>query len=207
MPRWQNLKDPREEKFIRGYSVYAYGGCGSFPWYYEELEGFGSDFKKKIKRHYPTPVSTQIQAPSLPSPTNYVDIDPEVKDKFGIPALRFHFQWGPNELLMWEHSKQVCADILRTAGAEIWGMGDQPERAGYSLHETGVCRFGNDPKKFVTNRFGQTHDVPNLYVCDASVFPFCTDKTTTISILAFTLRTCEHLIENFRRGDQKRGNA
>jgi len=207
MPRWQNLKDPHEERFIRGYSVYAYGGCDGFPWYYERLEGFGSEFKKSIKRYYPTPVSTQIQAPSLPRPTNYVDIDPVAKDKFGIPALRFHFQWGPNELLMWEHSKQVCADVLKAAGAEIWGMGDEPERAGYSLHETGVCRFGNDPKKFVTNRFGQAHDVPNLFVCDASVFPFCTDKTTTLSILAFTLRTCEYMIENFRRGDQKRENA
>jgi choline dehydrogenase-like flavoprotein len=58
--------------------------------------------------------------------------------------------------------------------------------------------MGNDPKRFVTNRFGQAHDVPNLYVCDASVFPNCTDKTTTISILAFTLRTTEHLIENLK---------
>jgi choline dehydrogenase-like flavoprotein len=63
--------------------------------------------------------------------------------------------------------------------------------------------MGNDPKSFVTNRFGQTHDVPNLYVCDASVFLNCTDKTTTISILAFTLRTSEHLIENFRRDEHK----
>jgi choline dehydrogenase-like flavoprotein len=58
--------------------------------------------------------------------------------------------------------------------------------------------MGNDPKQFVTNRFGQTHDVKNLYCCDASVFPFCTDKTTTISILAFTLRSSEHLIEQLR---------
>ena len=70
-------------------------------------------------------------------------------------------------------------------------------------HQAGTCRMGNDPKKFVTNRFGQTHDVPNLYVCDASVFLNCTDKTTTISILAFSLRTSEHLIENFRRGEHK----
>jgi len=61
--------------------------------------------------------------------------------------------------------------------------------------------MGNDPKKFVTNRFCQAHDVSNLYVCDASVFLNCTDKTTTISILAFSLRTSEHLIENFRRGE------
>jgi choline dehydrogenase-like flavoprotein len=63
--------------------------------------------------------------------------------------------------------------------------------------------MGNDPKNFVTNRFGQTHDVSNLYVCDAGVFLNCTDKTTTISILAFTLRTSEHLIANFRSGEHK----
>jgi choline dehydrogenase-like flavoprotein len=53
-------------------------------------------------------------------------------------------------------------------------------------------------KHFVTNRFGQTHDVPNLYVCDTSVFLSCTDKSTTPSILAFSLRTSEYLIKNMR---------
>jgi choline dehydrogenase-like flavoprotein len=201
MPRWQNLDNPRREKFIRGYSMYAYGGCSEFPYYYDQFEGFGSRFKREIRRHYPTPIAFQIQAPSLPSPTNYLDIDPQVKDIFGIPVARFHFQWGPNELLMWEHSKQICAEVLKAAGGEPWGAGNGPETPGFSQHETGPCRFGNDPKKFVTNCFGQCHDVNNLYVCDASVFPFCTDKTTTLSILAFTLRTCEYMIENFRRRD------
>ena len=83
----------------------------------------------------------------------------------------------------------------------MWGVGEEPSSPGHSLHETGVCRFGNDPKKFVTNRFAQCHDVPNLYVCDAGIFPFATDKTTTLGILAFTLRTSEYILENFRRGD------
>ena len=114
-----------------------------------------------------------------------------------------HFEWDENVLKMWEHSKQVCAEVLRAAGGVLEGSGHDPEIPGWSLHETGTCRMGNDPKKFVTNRFGQTHDVPNLYVCDASVFLNCTDKTTTISILAFSLRTSEHLIENFRQGEHK----
>ncbi len=201
MPRWQNLNNPRQEKFIRGYSMYAGGGCSEFPYYYRHIEGFGSQLKRNIKRYYPAPVSLVPQIPSLPSKENYVDIDPEVKDIFGIPALRFHFQWGTNELLMWKHSKQISADILKAAGGELWGVGDKPQTPGYSQHETGPCRFGNDPKKFVTSRFGDCYDVPNLYVCDASVFPLCTDKTTTLSILAFTLRTCEYMIEKFHRGD------
>jgi choline dehydrogenase-like flavoprotein len=199
MPRWQNLDNPRQERFVRGYGVYPGGGCGGFPYYYRRFEGFGSAFKRRIKEYYPAPVGFTIQAPSLPSPDNYVDIDPEVKDPFGIPVLRFHFRWGPNELLMWEHAKQVCAEVLRAAGGEYWGAGEKPETPGYSQHETGVCRFGHDSKRFVTNSWGQCHEVPTLYVCDAGIFPFPTDKTTTISILAFTLRACEHLVEELRR--------
>ncbi len=220
MPRWQNLKDPHQEKFIGGYSVYPGGGCGGFPWYHRYVEGIGSQLKRDIKRYYPTPVSFTCQVPSLPSATNFVEIDPEAKDIFGIPAARIHFQWGPNELLMWEHSKQICSEVLRQAGGEPWsavqtlktpgersdevylyGMpSSAPHTPGFSLHEVGTCRMGNDPKKFVTNRFGQCHDVPNLFCCDASVFPFPTDKTTTLSIMAFTLRTCEYMIEQLKKG-------
>jgi choline dehydrogenase-like flavoprotein len=112
--------------------------------------------------------------------------------------VRIHFEWDKNTLLMWEHGKQACEDLLRASGAEYLGAGEI-DPPGTSLHETGTCRMGNDPKNFVTNRFGRTHDVPNLYVADASVFPNCTDKTTTISILAFSLRASEHLIENFKK--------
>jgi choline dehydrogenase-like flavoprotein len=199
MPRWQNLENPRQEKFIRGYSVYPDGGCTQFPWYFDQIEGFGRQFKREIKRRYPTPVSFYIQAPTQRSDSNYVDIDPVVKDAYGIPAVRIHFEWDKNTLLMWEHGKQACEDLLRASGAEYLGAGEI-DVPGTSLHETGTCRMGNDPKKFVTNRFGQTHDVPNLYVADASVFPNCTDKTTTISILAFSLRATEHLIENLKKG-------
>ncbi|HUB03360.1 MAG TPA: GMC family oxidoreductase [Terriglobales bacterium] len=203
MPRWQNLNGPREEKFIRGYSIYPDGGCSEFPSYYDRIEGFGSAFKRDIRRRYPTPITLTVQAPTLPSQSNFVDIDPEAKDTFGIPMARIHFRWGGNELLMLQHAKQVSAEVFHSAGAVLESSADEPEMPGYSLHETGTCRMGNDPRKFVTNRFGQTHDVSNLYVCDASVFLNCTDKTTTLSILAFALRTSEYLLEQFRRGGQQ----
>jgi choline dehydrogenase-like flavoprotein len=205
MPRWQNLKNPREERFIRGYSVYVGGGCGEFPGHYSRLEGFGAEFKRNIKRYYPSPISALIQAPSLPSSTNFVDIDPEKKDIFGIPQLRFHFEWGENELLMWEHSKKMMIDFFKSADGVMWGADSEPNRPGTSLHETGVCRMGSDPKTSVTNKWGQAHDVPNLYICDASIFPSPTDKTTTMPIVAFTMRSCDCMLENFRKGVHKRG--
>jgi choline dehydrogenase-like flavoprotein len=105
---------------------------------------------------------------------------------------------------MWEHSKQMMVDLFKAMGGEMWGMDDEPNRPGTSLHETGVCRFGNDPKTSVTNKWAQTHDVPNVYICDSSIFPNCTDKTTTMPIVAFTMRTCEHMLNNFKKGVHKR---
>jgi choline dehydrogenase-like flavoprotein len=204
MPRWQNLKNPREENFIRGYSVYSDGGCYGGVGYYNYLEGFGKELARDIKRYYPACVDFTIQAPSLPSPSNYVDLDPQVTDRWGTPVLRFHFQWGKNELSMFEHAKQTVAELMKRAGGEIWSVDAEPYAPGYSLHETGVCRFGDDPKKFVTNRWAQCHDVNNLYICDASIFPSSTDKTTTMPIIAFAMRTCDHLLNNFRTGVHQR---
>jgi choline dehydrogenase-like flavoprotein len=208
MPRWQNLKHPHEEKFIRGYSIYSDGGCDDDIWqgyahYTRYKERFGRELKRAIKRYYPAAVDFGLQAPSLPSAGNYVDLDPQVTDPFAVPVLRFHFQWGKNELRMWEHAKQTVAELMKGAGGEIWEVGTEPDPPGTSLHETGVCRFGDDPRKFVTNRWAQCHDVKNLYICDASIFPSPTDKTTTMPIVAFAMRTCDYLLNNFRTGVHK----
>ena len=197
LPRWQNLENPRQEKFIRGYSFYPAGGCDLFPNYYDDIEGFGTAYRTEIKRRYPTPVSFYVQAPSQRSDKNFVDIDPEKRDVFGTPQVRVHFEFDDNTFKMWEHSKQVIEELFHNMGGIYQGHGE-PQSPGWSLHETGTCRMGNDPKHFVTNRFGQTHDVPNLYACDASLLLNCTDKTTTLSVLAFSLRASEHLVAQFK---------
>ena len=100
---------------------------------------------------------------------------------------------------MWEHSRQSCEEIFHNMGGVFQGHGE-PQSPGWSLHETGTCRMGNDPMKFVTNRYGQTHDAPNPHCPDASVFLNCTDKTTTLSVLAFSLRTAEYIVQQFKAG-------
>ena len=101
---------------------------------------------------------------------------------------------------MWQHAKKSSANLLRAAGGAVEHSGEGPETPGYSQHEIGTCRMGNDPKEFVTNRFGQTHDVKNLFICDGSVFVNCTDKAPTLSILAISLRTSEFLLDQFSHG-------
>ena len=74
-----------------------------------------------------------------------MDLDPEVKDPYGIPIARMHFAWDENVLKMWEHSKQICAEVLKTAGGELERSGDAPEIPGFSLHETGTLRPVTNP--------------------------------------------------------------
>ncbi len=100
---------------------------------------------------------------------------------------------------MWDHAVESSKRIFKASGAEIWGVG-QPDIPGTSLHESGTARMGHDPKKFVTNKWGQTHDAPNLFLNDASVFTNSTDKSTTLSIIAFSLRSAEKLIADFKSG-------
>ena len=80
--------------------------------------------------------------------------DPRRADQLPVGRERAH---------MWEQAKGVCTEVIKASGGEYWGHGERPEMPGYSLHETGTCRMGDDPKTSVTNGFGQTHDVPNLY--------------------------------------------
>ena len=68
-------------------------------------------------------------------------------------------------------------------------------------HELGGCRMGRDPRTSVVNAFCRTHDVPNLYVVDGSVFPSASEKNPTHTIMALAVRAADHIAERLRKGD------
>ena len=115
----------------------------------------------------------------MPAEFNRVEIDPDLRDGWGIPALRITRRFLPIDI---EHSKFVSArqpEILEAAGAiEIWSA--PAGRGGYlGQHQCGTCRMGEDPKTSVLNRYCQSHDVDNLFVIDTSCFvPFAGHKPT-----------------------------
>ena len=92
-----------------------------------------------------------------------------------------------------------AVNILEAAGAVVTGWQVSPSIPGGSIHEQGTCRMGDDPKKFVTNRWGQCHDVPNLLLGDGSLHITCATGDPTVTILAMSLRNAEHLAELVRK--------
>ncbi|HUP24748.1 MAG TPA: GMC family oxidoreductase [Thermoanaerobaculia bacterium] len=168
----------------------------------ERLPGFGADFKREVKRRYPSFVSLWPFGEVLPRPENRVTVDESRVDRYGVPLMRIDVAFGDNEQKMVRHMHDAAAEILETAGAEVLPYDrDSYMDPGYAIHEHGTCRMGKDPKTSVLDAFNRMHEVDNVYVVDGSSFTSASEKNPTLTILALSWRATDHLAEALRRGD------
>jgi choline dehydrogenase-like flavoprotein len=199
IPRFRNLTD-KSPNFIRGYGFEGGGGSDEFPGFARKLPGFGAKFKEDIRKNRAAVISIGSFGEVLARPENYVEIDPQVKDAWGIPVLRFHIEWGPNELAMAKDMVETQREMFHVAGVEVLEERTEPLPPGWSIHEAGTARMGDDPKKSVLNKMNQCHDVKNLFVVDAASFVSATEKNPTLTILALAMRASDYIADEMRRG-------
>jgi choline dehydrogenase-like flavoprotein len=199
VPRFRNITD-RHPDFIRGYHFQGGGGASEFPGYASEIPGFGKGFKSSVRKYYPAMLSLGGFGEVLPVKDNRVTLDPDVKDAWGVPVLKFDFKFGDNERKMALDMADSIEEMLKAAGAEDIRIGREVLPEGWSIHEIGTARMGNDPKTSVTDKFCRLHDVPNVYLADASPFVSGGTQNTTWSILAMCWRTMDFLKEEMRTG-------
>ena len=189
---------PRYPKFLRGYGFQGGGGT-TFKW---RAPGFGEAYKRGLLDPVTT-VHLSGFGECLPRWDNYVELDPNVVDAFGIPALRIHMTFGENEHAMIPDMAESAVQMMEAAGARNIRPFTVPDRVpGKGIHEVGVARMGSDAKRSVLNRFQQTHDVKNLSVMDGSCFTSSACQNPTLTIMALAVRSCDYLM-----GEMKRGNV
>jgi choline dehydrogenase-like flavoprotein len=208
MPWW--LWDKKLD-FPRGYHIelgggYGMPGVGSFHGVCAQHEGYGESLKKAIYEDYGTHVNFAGRGEMIPNQNTWCEIDPEAVDKWGIPVLRFHFQWTDAELKQMEHMEKTFSDLIEAMGGIVTGLRSAPasekiSAGGEIIHEVGAVRMGDDPSKSVLNRYCQAHDVKNLFVADAGPFVSNPDKNPTLTICALAWRTAEYLAEEMRKGN------
>jgi choline dehydrogenase-like flavoprotein len=202
IPRFRNLDAATKAKdFIRGYGLEGSSGQEMFPEDALKLTGFGHAYKRKVRDHAGAFVYMYGLGEVLPRHESRVEIDPQVKDAFGIPVLRFAYRYGDNE-------KKMCADMVTSmqeafhaAGFEITRVDRDPLTEGSSVHELGTARMGSDRKTSVLNEFQQAHDVKNLFVVDGAGFVSAACQNPTWTIMALCWRSCDYLAEELRRGN------
>jgi choline dehydrogenase-like flavoprotein len=195
--------------FARGYHI-EFGGGRRMPGYdtargIEWLTGgsYGVKFKQDVRRYYGSFVSFDGRGEMIPNENSYCEIDPSVKDKWGIPVLRFHWQWSEHELRQAAHMQRTFADIIYAMGGRPREVQTDGARAiapgGFIIHEVGGGIMGADPNSSVTNPWCQTWDVPNLFVNDGAVFASNADKNPTLTIMALAWRAADHILGRMRR--------
>ncbi len=189
-------------KFLRGYAMSATGGAQQFPMFAPNLPGFGSDYKKEVKRLYPSVARVWMAGGEmLARKENFVELDPEVRDAWGIPALRIHATHCDNDRKIYQDFFERAQELFHAAGGEMLPAKPSIAIPGSLIHETGSCRMGADPKTSVLNSFCRTHDIPNVYVFGGGCFVSTGDKHPTLTMMALTARGCDSLIEAARKGE------
>ncbi len=187
----------RKRDFARSFGIqFNYHNRRLVPWA-RVIDGFGSELKKSVKERYPAFLDFSPYGEMLPGSGSMIDLDPVDTDRFGLPKARVHIRYGENEGKLFATMRSEARRILEASNVEILEDRLEPE----TNHELGGCRMGNDPRTSVVNAFCQTHDVPNLFVVDGSVFPSASEKNPTLTMMALAARTADHILERFRRGD------
>ncbi len=200
IPKFRNVAD-RTKSFLRGYGYEGGAGAGEFPGIAHRLPGFGASFKRDVKKMWPTTVGVTGFGEVLPREDNHVEIDKNRIDAWGIPVLKFQISWGENELAMVKDMTEAAQEMFQSAKIEITSVRPGPLPPGYSIHEAGTARMGNDPKTSVVNKFNQSHDIKNLFLVDGSVFVNSSEKNPTLTIMALCMRACEYIAAERRKGN------
>ena len=201
LPRFANLTDADQHPdFLRGY---AYQGGASRPGWSRgySMEGFGADFKHSLRTPGPWAFRLGGFGECLPRESNYVDIDPEVVDKWGIPALRIHCQWSDNERKMLQEMAVQAAEMLESVGARDVSSFVEDNPPGLTIHEMGTARMGRDPEASVLNRWNQAWDVPNLFMTDGACMTSSANQNPNVTYMALTVRTANHAVDMIDRGE------
>jgi choline dehydrogenase-like flavoprotein len=157
---------------------------------------YGARFKQDVRRTYGSFVYFAGRGEMIPNEHSYCEVDPHAKDKWGIPVLRFHWQWSEHETRQAAHMQKTFAEVIEAMGGRVNGT---PELDGGSIiHEVGGAIMGADAKTSVTNRWCQTWDVKNLFITDGAPFASNADKNPTLTIMALAWRAADHLIAQLR---------
>jgi choline dehydrogenase-like flavoprotein len=200
IPRFRNLKAERKD-YLRGYGFEGGSGTGMYPGEATGAPGFGKAYKKHVRDYAGAFISLGGFGEVLPRYENFVDLDPAMTDRWGVPALRFNYKFGDNEKKMAADMVETAQEMLHASGIEIVGVGRELLTEGWSIHELGTARMGSDPKSSVLNQYQQSHDVKNLFVVDGSSHVSASCQNPTWTIMALAWRSCDYLADQMKKGD------
>jgi choline dehydrogenase-like flavoprotein len=199
IPRFRNVKTKQKE-FMRGYGYQGGGsregwGRGAY------MTGFGADFKNALKKPGPWRMSIGGFGECLANHDNYVEIQKDKVDAWGIPTLKINCAWGENERAMSRDIAVQAAEMLAAAGAKDIYVFQEMSPPGLAIHEMGTARMGRDPKTSVLNEHNQAHDVKNLFMTDGACMASNSCVNPSLTYMALTARACDYAVSQIKKNE------
>jgi choline dehydrogenase-like flavoprotein len=161
---------------------------------------WGKDFKAALAHNFTRTMEVFGHGTSLPLETNSFSLDPDLKDAWGLPALRLTYKDHPDDIKLSNWLNARGLELLEAAGAkQKWNFPAQEQQ--FAVHLLGTCRMGNDPKTSVINADHRTHDVKNLFLCDGSSLVTSGRGQPTMTIEALAFRAADRIRDLAKRGE------
>jgi len=164
------------------------------------IRRWGAAYRDFLAKYFARYVALVAQTEDLPYAHQTIDLDPNVRDQWGLPAPRLTYDWRrPNELARVEFMQRKMEDLGRAMGAaQVWRAPSSPGSPGG--HHEGGTRMGSDPNRSVVNRFGQSWDIPNLFVIGSSTFPSMgSGFNPTLTIQALAYLSADVIVNRYQR--------
>jgi choline dehydrogenase-like flavoprotein len=159
---------------------------------------WGIEHKKFQREFYKRTISVKGPGQEMPVFTNRVEVDPSVRDHWGIPVARITGRRHPEDFITGKFIAERAAEWLKAAGAlEVWAT---PPGKGVTggQHQAGTCRMGNDPKTSVVNQWCQVHDVDNVFIGDGSPLVTNGGFNPSLTIQALAYRTSDYIVRSWK---------
>jgi choline dehydrogenase-like flavoprotein len=199
VPRFRNVKQ-KHPSFVRGYGFQ--GGGWRQTWARGmDMPGFGADFKQKLKTPGPWNFTFYGFGECLPNHENFIELDKQRVDAWGVPVLKIHAEWRDNERALLKDMSITAAEMLSAAGAHEIEPFVEDNAPGLTIHEMGTARMGRDPKTSVLNAHNQAHDAKNLFVTDGACMASSSCVNPSLTYMALTARACDYAVNQMKRGE------
>ena len=146
-----------------------------FPYQASRVPGYGAAYKDRVRKMQPGYLMLGAFGKVEARPENFVGVDPNRMDEYGIPIPTVHFRFSENDFALWRDTNRSLMEICSNLKGDAFpGFGPAP--SGFASHEVGTVRMGKNPKTSVLNSYCQSHEVNNLFVTDGSCFTSSSEK-------------------------------
>ncbi len=199
IPRYQNI-GKKNKDYLRGFGYQ--GGASRQGWssLVSELS-LGADLKSAVSTPGKWTIGMGGFGEILPYHENFVVLNKEKKDKFGLSTLTFDAILRDNELKMRKDMANDAAEMLEAAGFKNVNKFDNETGVGLGIHEMGTARMGKDPKTSVLNKWNQVHACKNVFVTDGSFMTSAACHNPSLGYMAFTARAVDYAVSELKKNN------